>query len=222
MFDSSILFELLEENNITVNQLSQDLNMVESHVIKWKKCAFNPTTYTLNKLSDYLDVSVDYLLGRTKVKQTYNLNSTPFLVGKNGRVRYLDKETSNQILELLECIENKYKSNMTDIPELFELLEENNITMTELSKDVNISIEMLSNWKRGNSYPSPHMLNKLADYFDVSVDYLLGKTGVKKPGSLISQPFLTGKSRKARYLGRETSNQILELLEYIENKYKGD
>lgn len=40
---------------------------------------------------------------------------------------------------------------------------------TELPKSV------LSDWKNGKSSPSTKTLIKLADYFDVSVDHLLGR-----------------------------------------------
>lgn len=44
-------------------------------------------------------------------------------------------------------------------------------------------------YEKGQSEPSFDILTKLADYFGVSVDYLLGKTDIKKtpPGSPLTQ-----------------------------------
>jgi transcriptional regulator with XRE-family HTH domain len=65
--------------------------------------------------------------------------------------------------------------------EIFEhLLKEAGITAYKVSKDTGISQTTLSDWKRGRSVPKTEKLQTIADYFDVSLDYLLGKTTIKK------------------------------------------
>ena len=44
-----------------------------------------------------------------------------------------------------------------------------------ICKDLGISKQKLSNWKTGYTEPDLRALVTLADYFDVSVDYLLGR-----------------------------------------------
>ena len=56
-----------------------------------------------------------------------------------------------------------------------KLLQERNITAYKLAKDLGLSNGMLSGWKKQEYMPSADMLMKLSDYFNVSVDYLLGK-----------------------------------------------
>jgi len=51
---------------------------------------------------------------------------------------------------------------------------ENGLTVTELCKQVTGSSGNLPTWKKGNI--NPVSLVKIADYFHVSVDYLLGRT----------------------------------------------
>ncbi|MVB11143.1 helix-turn-helix protein [Caprobacter fermentans] len=69
--------------------------------------------------------------------------------------------------------------------EIFErLLKEAGITAYKVSKDTGISQTTLSDWKRGRSVPKTEKLQIIADYFDVSLDYLLGKTGIKKTPAL--------------------------------------
>ena len=59
---------------------------------------------------------------------------------------------------------------------LKELRIEKNITQQELGKLVNMSKMAISHWEKGHSEPSISQLIILSDYFDVSVDYLIGKT----------------------------------------------
>ncbi len=59
---------------------------------------------------------------------------------------------------------------------LNELLSARNITAYRLSKDTGISDSMLARWKSGERLPSLENAEALADYFDVSIDYLVGRT----------------------------------------------
>ena len=77
-------------------------------------------------------------------------------------------------------------------PEIFvQLLERTGSTAYKLSKDTGISQGMISNWRSGNRMPSAENLIALADYFGVSVDYLLGRNTEeheKSPGTEDSMP----------------------------------
>ena len=53
------------------------------------------------------------------------------------------------------------------------LCEEKQITITELERLVGIGRSTIRNWNK--SYPTSDKLQKVADYFHVSVDYLLGR-----------------------------------------------
>lgn len=58
--------------------------------------------------------------------------------------------------------------------EIFEqLLQKRGITAYRVSKDTGITQTLLSNWKNGKSVPNMHNLKKIADYFNVTIDYLL-------------------------------------------------
>ena len=59
--------------------------------------------------------------------------------------------------------------------EIFErLLKEHNVTAYKVAKATGISTSTLSEWKNGNYKPKADKLQKIADYFNVTVDYLLG------------------------------------------------
>lgn len=63
--------------------------------------------------------------------------------------------------------------------EVFEqLLQKFGVTPYKISKQTGVTQTTLSNWKNGKSTPSNSNLQKIADYFGVSVDYLM--TGEEK------------------------------------------
>lgn len=74
---------------------------------------------------------------------------------------------------------------MTKIPRLFELMDERGIKAVKLSADTKISTGNISDWKSGRCLPTVEKLNILADYFDVSTDYLLGKSNIRKPNVVV-------------------------------------
>ena len=59
---------------------------------------------------------------------------------------------------------------------LTAIMEERSLTTYRVSKDTGISGSLLGYYRSGRNDPSSENLLKLAEYFDVSVDYLLGRT----------------------------------------------
>lgn len=62
-----------------------------------------------------------------------------------------------------------------------KLMKKKGVTPYRVHKDTGIAQSTLSDWKNGKSTPSTDKMSQLADYFEVSVDYLLGKTTVQSP-----------------------------------------
>lgn len=58
-----------------------------------------------------------------------------------------------------------------------QLLQQNGVTSYKVAKEAGVTQTALSNWKSGRSTPTTKTLQKIADYFDVSIDYLM--TGKK-------------------------------------------
>ncbi|MFW6047183.1 MAG: helix-turn-helix domain-containing protein [Candidatus Woesearchaeota archaeon] len=59
---------------------------------------------------------------------------------------------------------------------LRKLRNEYNLTQTELANKFNSSKTTFSNYENGHRKPGLELVSELADYFDVTIDYLLGKT----------------------------------------------
>lgn len=62
---------------------------------------------------------------------------------------------------------------------LKELRQEKEITQSELGKILNLSQRSISQYELGIRFPDEIILNLIADFFDVSLDYLFGRTNVK-------------------------------------------
>lgn len=76
---------------------------------------------------------------------------------------------------------------MTRIPRLFELMNKNSLKAKSLAAQLPISEGNISDWKSGRSMPSADKLIVLADYFHVSVDYLLGRTDDPQENTINNQ-----------------------------------
>lgn len=70
---------------------------------------------------------------------------------------------------------------------LKQLREELGISQIELAKIFNISNTALSQYESGNRTPSDDLKVKLADYFDVSLDFLMGKSNSRRPENSLTE-----------------------------------
>jgi transcriptional regulator with XRE-family HTH domain len=73
--------------------------------------------------------------------------------------------------------EQRMKDTFSEI--LFDLIKDNNTTSDMVSKSTDIAKGTMSNYLNAKTSPKPLELKKLADHFNVSTDYLLGRTNVK-------------------------------------------
>ena len=61
------------------------------------------------------------------------------------------------------------------VERLKELIGETGKRQIQICKELNIRKQVLSNWKTGYCEPNIDDIIMLADYFDVTADYLLGR-----------------------------------------------
>ncbi len=59
---------------------------------------------------------------------------------------------------------------------LKQLRKERNLTQTELGNKINVTKVSISGYESGNRTPDTDTLHRIADFFEVSTDYLLGRT----------------------------------------------
>ncbi|MBR2969885.1 MAG: transcriptional regulator [Clostridia bacterium] len=70
----------------------------------------------------------------------------------------------------------KYKDNKVNFIDRFEnIIKDKHITKTSLVKSGIISFDNIHQWKKNNRTPRLETIIKLADYLNVSIDYLVGR-----------------------------------------------
>lgn len=81
---------------------------------------------------------------------------------------------------------------------LRDLISEHETTITEVANNINVTRQAVSAYQDGSSQPTADTLLKIANYFNVSTDYLLGKSDVQTSDTTIKDICeYTGLSEKA-------------------------
>ena len=70
---------------------------------------------------------------------------------------------------------------MTFFERFTDLCKEQNATTTAIGTSLGFSKATISGWRNNRTQPKGASLARLAAYFDVSADYLLGKSDVPAP-----------------------------------------
>ena len=94
---------------------------------------------------------------------------------------------------------------------LRSLREEKRLSQVELSKKLNITNQALSQYELGKRIPDAEMIIRIADFFDVSVDYLLDRTNERITVDNI-KAILASDSAFARALDKLTTRKELQEL----------
>lgn len=64
---------------------------------------------------------------------------------------------------------------METIERIFELINKKGMTINSFAVDCKINAMLFTHWKKGRQKPGLEVLIKIADYFNVSLDYLVGR-----------------------------------------------
>ena len=93
---------------------------------------------------------------------------------------------------------------------LRELLARTSTTKTLLGHDLRVPYKQVHNWERGNNLPSVPYIIRLADYFGVTTDYLLGVSD-------------DGRQRAPRHAdgAEDRADASLEVVEATEQRRRG-
>lgn len=70
---------------------------------------------------------------------------------------------------------------INNLDNLRKLRESKKMTQLTLGTQLGVTQELISRYEIGDSFPQPQMLIKIAEYFNCSVDYLLGLTDIPTP-----------------------------------------
>jgi transcriptional regulator with XRE-family HTH domain len=104
-------------------------------------------------------------------------------------VKYSCKDRWRQVLSEAQKLDDKYlltvEAGISLNIRLKELRKEKGLTQSEVAGAMGLDRSTYGKYETGDSIPDLDKLSWLAAYFDVSTDYLLGRSNIKKPASEI-------------------------------------
>lgn len=103
---------------------------------------------------------------------------------------------------------------METVKRILDLMQKNGISAHRLEVDASLSISSIQAWKNGKAKPSVEAIKKIAEYFNVSTDYLL--LGVK---TTLSEEEKKLVSLIAELTDEET-NELSNFVDYLISKRK--
>ncbi|MCC9846226.1 helix-turn-helix transcriptional regulator, partial [Streptococcus agalactiae] len=94
------------------------------------------------------------------------------------------------------------------------LVKESNKSLTEISQETGISYSTLGNYNQGTRTPKKENAKILADYFGVSIPYLLGLDDNRQILDFAEESLTKGIIEKIK--GRKTLDMLLTSTPYLE------
>lgn len=91
-----------------------------------------------------------------------------------------------------------------------ELCKQKGISVTKATVEIGLSRTIGTKWKRTGATPNGETLNKIADYFGVTTDYLLTGETEKAPSQEGERPVSDDDIKFALWGTREIDDNVLE------------
>lgn len=100
-----------------------------------------------------------------------------------------------------------------------ELRKLNNMTQTDLGKLLSVGNTTISMYESGKSTPNDEIKMKIAEHFNVSLDYLMGLTNIT---NYKDKETTIALHSDVDYddLPQEARDEIYNFIDYVRNKYK--
>ncbi len=95
-----------------------------------------------------------------------------------------------------------------------ELLQKNNTTAYQVSKATGVSQSTLSDWKTGRATPKADKLCKIAEYFGVTIDYLLDSDTTTE-NSVDIKNIILEQAAQIRQESKKTPDKLPEFTEAL-------
>lgn len=101
---------------------------------------------------------------------------------------------------------------------LRNLRENIGLTQEELGKKINLVKSNISMYEKGNRIPNVEILEQMSELFDVSIDYLLGRTDIKQYNKPFDNELDKNLYVKTKKLDNERKKAVLNIVELLGNK----
>lgn len=97
------------ENKLTQEELGNKLNLTKANISKYETGRLEPNIETINNLANFFNVSIDYLLANTNVRNPYRTeNDMPTKAYHNLDQSGLSDEDIKKVEEYIELLKQKY------------------------------------------------------------------------------------------------------------------
>ena len=140
---------LRKKRGLTQQEVADFFGVKQPIYQKWESGMRKPSYENLSMLACIFDVSIDYLLG-------------DYLEISKERYLKLKKQKEEE------------KKNLFSV-RLKELRLQHGFSQEELAEKIGIKRNSYSDWENGKSKPNYEKLEKIADFFGVSLDWLFGR-----------------------------------------------
>lgn len=198
-----------KEAGLLQEEVAEGLGISQQAYQVWESGKRNPKKETLQKLADYFNVSYAYLAGVENP-----LESAEILFKNKVKELELTPEQEEQfkssIYNFILQKGNHYNSQETS-PESFakrlkRLRTEADLTQKQVADIVGTTQQNIAFWETGRQRPKQPSLIKLANYFNVSIDYLLvGKAQAEEKLSVFPE-----RLKQLRVEAKLTQQQMAE------------
>ena len=140
------LKEIRKQRNLSQKAISDYLNCSQVVYSRYESGSREPPIDFLIKLADFYGITLDELVGRTK--------------SKNESIIVISQAVNRKHLKFANTLK--------------EEREKAGITQSKMAENLKTQVRTYGSWERGERQPDFDMLAKIADFFNVSIDYLLG------------------------------------------------
>lgn len=139
------LFDLREYKDLSQIKLANYLGITQQTYSLWEKDTKIIPLKHLNSLSNFYEISMDYIVGLT------------------------DEKNNSGIIKLTELNKNEIGSRIKKIR------EDNNLTLRDLAKELNTTSSTISAYETGKTLILTAFAYQICIKYNVSLDWLCGK-----------------------------------------------
>lgn len=139
------LFDLREYKDLSQIKLADYLGITQQTYSLWEKGTKIIPLKHLNNLSNFYEISMDYIVGLT------------------------DEKNNSGIIKLTELNKNEIGSRIKKIR------EDNNLTLRDLAKELNTTSSTISAYETGKTLILTAFAYQICIKYNVSLDWLCGK-----------------------------------------------
>ncbi len=140
------LFDLREYADLTQKDLAQNLGVSQQTYSLWEKGTKIIPLKHLNNLCNYYETSMDYVLGFTDIKMSFNII----------KIKELNKKEIGARIK--------------------KIREDNNLTLRDLASKLNTTSSTISAYETGKTLILTAFAYQICSEYNVSLDWLCGKT----------------------------------------------